>query len=131
MLNRLIASLLFILFSTAAFANTVPVDLYRGGNASSPRMDNLREQDINWYKKGAEYWVMSGYKGKRGISTTSNPPVPGKNWWKIPKGTYYSDELFLENDNGDHWRWAPARDMTKSHFKNLMEHLNTQFIKVN
>lgn len=128
MLNKILIGILLSSSTVAALAGTVPVDLYRGGNSTSPRMDNVREQDIVWYLNDGQQWVV-GKKG--GISTTSKPPVPGKNWWKIPKGTKYSDEIYLENDHDNHWRWAPAKNMSRSHFKGLMQNLHPKFKKIN
>ncbi len=40
-----------------------PVDLYRRGNATSPRMDNVRpNKDIAIYENNGQIWVKETYK---------------------------------------------------------------------
>ena len=43
-----------------------PIDLYRSGNANSPRMDNVRSQDVATYEDNGQAWVMVTLTG--GIS---------------------------------------------------------------
>jgi hypothetical protein len=45
-----------------------PVDLYRMGNAVSPRLGNIRTKDIQIYENGNELWVAAN---SGGISTFS------------------------------------------------------------
>jgi hypothetical protein len=45
---------------------TTSVDLYRMGNATSPRMDKVRDQDVENYEKNGEIWIV---EGSGGIST--------------------------------------------------------------
>jgi hypothetical protein len=61
---------------------TTSVDLYRMGNATSPRMDKVRDQDVESYEKNGEIWVV---EGSGGISTFAAQGL-GKNWWKLDRG---------------------------------------------
>lgn len=58
MLNKILIGILLSSSTVVALAGTVPVDLYRGGNSTSPRMDNVREQDIIWYLNDGQQWVV-------------------------------------------------------------------------
>ena len=83
-----------------------PVDLFRRGNAGSPRMDNVRlDKDIAVYEEDNTIWVREtvGEEMKSGgISTFSQKGI-GKNWWKIDAGTEIPQDLELVNDRGNHW----------------------------
>ena len=119
--------LLGSVLTTSVMATTVQVDLYRGGNASSPRMDNVRDTDVLKYKNGNTEWVRAK---QRGISTSGNTPSNQKNWWKVPKGTVVSNDIYIVNDHDDHWAWAPAKDMPLSDFIKLMQNTNSKFTKL-
>jgi hypothetical protein len=102
------------------------IDLYRRGNSSSPRMDNVRPVDVaSFIRNGAE-WV-GGRSG--GISTFASPTPPGRGRiWRLPAGTLYSDELHLENDHGDHWSWGPARDMKMARYRAFLAAVGQNFV---
>ena len=104
---------------------TTPVDLYRRGNSTAPRMDNVRPKDVQRFTQNGVEWV-SGCSG--GISTFANPTPPGTGRiWKLAAGEQYSDELHLENDHGDHWSWQPAHDMETSHYQTLLADIGRKF----
>ena len=124
---NLIVFMLGSVLTTSVMATTVQVDLYRGGNASSPRMDNVRDTDVLKYKNGNTEWVRAK---QRGISTSGNMPSNQKNWWKVPKGTVVSNDIYIVNDYADHWAWAPAKDMPLSDFIKLMQNTNSKFTKL-
>lgn len=84
-----------------------PVDLYRRGNATASRMDQVREKDIEHYEQDGEIWVAAN---SGGISTFS-VMGEGKNWWRLDEGTVIPNELRVVNDHGNHWLWEPAYSM--------------------
>lgn len=47
------------------------IDLYRGGNAASPRFDNVRDRDVVKLKNPAGEEIVKGLSG--GISTFTAP----------------------------------------------------------
>lgn len=53
------------------------IDLYRGGNAGSPRFDNVRNRDIVKFKKPSGEEMVKGLSG--GISTFTAPRAE-RNW---------------------------------------------------
>jgi hypothetical protein len=61
------------------------------------------------------------------------PPLPprrrpaGGEFWHLPAGTLYPDELHLENDFADHWSWEPAQDMEMAHYRALLATLGRNF----
>ncbi|MDB9511509.1 hypothetical protein PN499_09980 [Kamptonema animale CS-326] len=116
-----------------------PVALYRQGNASSPRMDNVRpNKDITVYEQQDELWVMlileegrlsGGISRSEGISTFETPGS-GKNWWKLDEGTDIPSELELVNDRPGHWLFQPSRPMPLVQYKELLHSIGTLFCKL-
>ena len=105
-----------------------PIDLYRRGNANSPRMDHVRPVDVVRFVQNSTEWVR-GRSG--GISTFASSTPPGRGRiWRLPAGTLYLDELHLENDHGDHWSWEPAQDMQLSAYLDGLRALNAEFIRL-
>ena len=105
-----------------------PIDLYRQGNATSPRMDNVRpNKDIAIYEEGEEIWVNAALGG--GISTFATLRL-GKNWWKLSQGTDIPAELELINDHNDHWLWKPRYNMPIEVYKAALRQMRQAFNKV-
>ena len=84
----------------------VPVDLFRMGNASGPRLDNVRSQDVDFAEEKLP---------------NINPKRPGK-WWRIPADTVLPDTIRVVRDQRDpltqltHYSLRPARYMTLLEF---------------
>jgi len=117
-----------------------PVALYRQGNASSPRMDNIRiPKDITVYEQQGELWVMPILEELRfpaeesqleGISTFETPGS-GKNWWKLDPDTDIPPELELVNDRRPgHWLFQPSRPMPLVQYKEALHLIGTLFCKL-
>ncbi|MBH8554194.1 hypothetical protein I8751_17855 [Nostocaceae cyanobacterium CENA357] len=104
-----------------------PIDLYRMGNATSSRIDNIRSQDIETYEEDGDIWVVAG---SGGISTFAVQGV-GKNWWKLDRGTDIPNELRLVNDYGNHWLWEPSYTMRIEDYKMALQLVGEAFYKVN
>ncbi|MFB2938821.1 hypothetical protein ACE1B6_26510 [Aerosakkonemataceae cyanobacterium BLCC-F154] len=105
-----------------------PIDLYRQGNASSPRMDNVRpNRDIAIYEEREQVWVNATLGG--GISTFANLKT-GKNWWKLLQDTDIPTQLELINDHNDHWLWKPRYNMSLEEYKAALRLIGTSFEKV-
>jgi hypothetical protein len=102
-----------------------PVDLYRRGNATSPRIDHIRSIDVGRFTLSGVEWVV-GRSG--GISTFASSPSPGRGKiWRLPAGVPYSDELVLINDHGNHWSWEPAQNMELTRYRELLAALGRSF----
>ena len=110
---------------------TVPVDLFRSGNSSSPRLDNIRAQDVP-----IEDMRFSTGEVKRmvrpdgGISTFDGYVAkPGVKWWKIPKGTKLPETIRVVKDHynkamrATHYSLRPARLMTLLEFSEGLREL--------
>jgi hypothetical protein len=99
---------------------TTTTNLYRMGNAGSPKMDDVRikvpYQEIDTLTKAnGDVWVMAGTGG---VSTYEMPNngLRGKTWL-IPIGTPYSDRLLVWSDEPGHWIWEPVEDMPLTEYK--------------
>ena len=128
MFKKILLTSILAVVSASSIAGTLSVDLYRGGNASSPRLDNVRDKDVTKYiGKNGKIWV----KGKQeGISTFSAYPKDPKNQWKIAKGTSYSSNLYIYKESGDHWLIAPAKDMPLDDYLKHLGTLKSKFVKL-
>src|SRR5580700_8670859 len=83
-------------------------DLYRRGSASGPRMTRVRiGKDIATEQRDGTDWVAA----RSGGVSTFSAPGPGTNWWRLPAGFDYPDELCLINDHGNHYNWEPGVDL--------------------
>jgi hypothetical protein len=112
--------------TSPAIAGTTPVDLYRSGNTTSPRMDNVRVQDITQVTINNVVYVKSA---SGGISTSTTTTNLSTTVWKIPKGTSFPDTIKLNNDSPGHYAWEPAAQMKLADFTSLMTGLNAKFVK--
>ena len=83
-------------------------------------------KDIVTYSKSGIDWVvaLSG-----GVSTFSVQGY-GKNWWLLPAGFDYSDELVVVNDHGNHYSWEPKVDLPLADFIGLLGSVEPGFRKI-
>jgi hypothetical protein len=102
----------------------VPVDLFRMGNASGPRLDNVRPQDVDFVDLSLPNGqTIRMVHPRGGISTFDhiNPRRVGK-WWRIPADTVLPDTIRVVRDQRDpltqitHYSLRPARYMTLLEF---------------
>jgi len=103
-----------------------PIDLYRRGNANSPRMDNVRTQDVEIYYDNGEVWVVAN---SGGISTFATQGA-GKTWWKLDQSTEIPTELTLVNDYGNHWSWEPSYTMGRDDYIAALRLIGASFYRV-
>jgi hypothetical protein len=129
------AVILSLAFSVSAQAGTTTVDLYRGGNATNARMDNVRTgppahtvSDVQTVTEGGVVYVLPGNGGLSTNALLSNVSAPA---WKLPKGSVYPDTLVLVDDkSNNHWSWRPATKMTLDSFKSILAIFNSKFTKM-
>lgn len=110
-----------------------PVDLYRAGNKSGPKMDHVRSANATFFTHNGNQYV----KGRdKGVSTYESPsPSLGGTWWHLPRGTQYDDSLIFlvkrdQDGEDDHWQWEPDHDMPSSQFVAVLASMNGKFIIV-
>lgn len=102
-------------------------DLYRRGNARSPRLSHVRpgKDTMTFFQNGVE--MVRAHSG--GVSSFSKCG-PGPNWWVLPAGTEYPDEISVINDHADHYNWEPNVDMPLSDFVALLSTIEPAFTRV-
>jgi RHS repeat-associated protein len=97
----------------------LPVDLFRQGNASSPRVDNVRiGKDVNLDENNN---ICAG-----GISSFEYRTQPGK-WWNLPKDTELPEGLQVRKDDPNdpyHWSFEPSRPMTVDEYIQLLQSIS-------
>lgn len=106
---------------------TTITDLYRRGNAGSSRMTHVRVgKDVPVFQINGIDWV-AAHSG--GVSTFS-VQRPGANWWHLPAGYDYPDELAVVNDHGDHFNWEPNVEMPLADYITLLADVESAFQKI-
>lgn len=104
------------------------INLYRQGNASSPRMDNVRvNKDVAVFEDQGKIWVNADLGG--GVSTFAKPRK-GKNWWMLEQGTNIPNELSLINNHNEHWLWQPSYTMVLEEYQSALRQVDLLFVKV-
>jgi hypothetical protein len=103
----------------------IDVDLYRSGNASSPRFDNVRDKDIVKFKDPGT--GLTKVKGMSGGISTFTAPRPENNWWWIRAGTVVPASLVVTRDHTDpktnitHYTIRPASDILLTEYVAQMQ----------
>jgi hypothetical protein len=83
-------------------------------------------KDIVAFQINGIDWVAAS---SGGVSTFS-AQGSGKNWWLLPAGFDYPNELLVVNDHGNHYNWEPNVDMTLADFIALLATAEPAFRKV-
>jgi hypothetical protein len=102
----------------------VPVDLFRMGNASGPRLDNVRPTDVDIVDQLLPNGQTIRMVHPRGGISTFDRVVPKRlgKWWRIPADTVLPDTIRVVQDQRDpftlitHYSPRPARYMTLLQF---------------
>lgn len=102
----------------------VPLDLFRMGNASGPRLDNIRPEDVPIEVVGSGAAATKMVRPEGGISTFDgiDRSKLDRKWWCIPGKTPLPETLRITRDhynprNGlTHYSLRPARYMTLLEF---------------
>ena len=126
-LRSILVSLL-VLAPISTWADSSRVDLFRFGNASSPRLDNVRTTDLSTTQRNGVLWVI---RDSGGISMFDGPKGQTKNVWKLPRGTQIPAKLHLVNDRDDHWSLMPAVDLTMEEYQAALRNFGSSFVKQN
>jgi hypothetical protein len=92
------------------------VTIYRNGNTTTPRLDNVRPIDVETYDLHGVEWVRARVRGISCFDATAG--IHGKNWWDLPANSAIEPGLHLANDNDPpgHWAFQPDVDMTLAAF---------------
>jgi hypothetical protein len=107
------------------------VDLFRAGNAGSPRLDHVRSRDVTTYERHGKLWVRAN---DQGVSVFTWEEILQKEmigWiWRLPAGRQLPIGLKLFNDHGGHYVVAPNHDMTVDDYLARLRRLAVDFNRV-
>jgi hypothetical protein len=119
--------------------NYVPQDLYRSGNSSSPRLDNVRINRGPGNSDDVKTAVMNGfvyvYPNSGGVSVFSMPNYTlNSKWWKCPAHIILPSQLILIHDSTSntgvkHFTLSPKYVMRLEEYKKLLLRFSTHFEK--
>lgn len=98
-----------------------PEDLYRVGNSGSPRIEHLREDEVDTYPVNGITILRANGKGVSLFDAKSLPTLTLSGWaWKIKKGTVLPIGLKLWSDEDGHALIAPVNDLPIDEFKGIL-----------
>ncbi len=102
-----------------------PEDLFRLGNATSPRLTHIRTpKDINTINMNGITVVVANGKGISLATKDRLNKSPVDGWvWKIAKGTQIPRGLKLLNDRPGHYSICPQSNMPLDEFVGLLSKL--------
>jgi hypothetical protein len=109
------------------------VDLYRSGNSSNARLDNLRNVDVDVYTHGTQNEICVRAANTKGVSTWDSIArlisLGGRSWHLPANSTYDDTRLFLWETYpaSGKWNWTPTRDMPGSEFIAALRAVNALF----
>lgn len=109
-----------------------PEDLYRLGNATSPRLTHVRRpKDIDTIEVNGITVVVANGKGVSLATKDRIDKTPVSGWvWKIAKGTQMPIGLKLINDRVGHYSICPQSNMPLDEFIGLLSKLAMKCQKV-
>ena len=106
-------------------------DAYRFGNATGPRLDQVRPgYDVSCYDQGGETWIAAN---GRGVSLMTALGLRSTGFqghvWKISEGdTMIPNELRLIQDSDEHSSLAPAFAMPLARYVAALRRLNPTLV---
>ena len=103
-------------------------DLYRLGNATSSRLDNVRSVDVDTYQQNGILMVRANGKGISVGTKEYLEKLHLSGWlWKIPTTTTLPADLLLNPDPNPakqgHFFLCPDSDMTMDRYRALLSEL--------
>jgi hypothetical protein len=102
-------------------------DLFRLGNATSPRLDHVRDVDVDIFERNGIPMVRVNGKGISLFNLEELNRRNSKGWvWKIPLGTQLPPGLAIRPDpeSPGHFFLCPISDMTMKTYKDLLSKLD-------
>tara|TARA_B110000211_G_scaffold224034_1_gene274670 strand:- start:1199 stop:1588 length:390 start_codon:yes stop_codon:yes gene_type:complete len=102
----------------------LPEELFRLGNASSPRLSNVRARDVDVTTVNGIKVIIANGKGISvfDIEGINNAPMTG--WvWRFPPNTQPPHGLKMVQDKPHHYCISPTRNMPVDKFKGLLEEM--------
>ena len=107
---------------------TLDEDLYRLGNATSPKLDNVRPQDVDTYERNGILMVRANGKGMSVGTLAYLKLLRISGWlWKIPATTLLPQGLLFHPDPNPaklgHFFLCPNSDMTMDKYRALLSQL--------
>lgn len=95
-------------------------DLFRLGNASSPRLDHIRETDVDFFVRNGITFVKANGKGLSLLTEERARRRVGSWLWKLPARVQLPHGLLFNHDQPTHYALCPALDINLDEYKSLL-----------
>jgi hypothetical protein len=104
-------------------------DLYRSGNSTSPRIDNVRLTGENPDVQIVNDLVKPN---SGGMSTFDDPDKAGSGpyMWKYPSDAPDPQGINIVNDEPNHWSWQSAGSVTLDQYKQNLTSVNDYWLRL-
>lgn len=108
-----------------------PEDVFRLGNAESPRLGNVRPRDINTTELNGVLVIVANGKGVSVFDSDGIKLAPLNGWvWKFSALAPLPQGLRLVKDKPHHYCVAPAYNMPIDKYKGLLEELGLRATRI-
>lgn len=102
----------------------LPEELFRLGNASTPKLTHVRARDVDVTNINGITVVIANGKGISVYDRSGIDQSPMSGWvWKFPPNTRVPVGLKLVGDKPHHFCIAPAQNMPVDKYKGLLEEM--------
>jgi len=103
----------------------VPEDIYRIGNLDTPKLNHVRQRDVDTILFGSELIVKANGKGISVYDRQGINESPMNGWvWRIKSNTRLPSGLVLVKDKNHHFCIAPKYNMPIAKYKQLLDQLS-------
>jgi len=108
-----------------------PEDVFRLGNATSPKIANVRPSDVDWTKINDIIVVIANGRGVSVFSENELKKRDMSGWvWQFNATTPMPPGLKLVSDYEGHYMICPATNMPMDKFKGLLEEVGVKAFRV-
>lgn len=109
----------------------LPEELFRLGNASSPRLSNVRSRDVDTTVINGITVIIANGKGISVFDREGINQSPMNGWvWRFSPNTRPPEGLKMVNDKPHHYCISPSYNMPVDKFKGLLEEMALKATRV-
>ncbi|GLQ31065.1 hypothetical protein [Litoribrevibacter albus] len=102
----------------------IPEEIFRMGNASEPKLSNVRARDVNTMEVNGIRVIIANGKGVSVFDKVGINESPMNGWvWRFPPNCNLPAGLKFVQDKPHHYCIAPIQNMPVDKYKGLLEEM--------